>query len=124
MQEVRQMKKQAWIFIAITGMFICVLIGIFIGRNMKHNYVHMNDSTQAQTQNPTQVTQENDGKININTATEQQLMLLPGVGETTAKKIIEYRTTNNGFNSVEDIMNVSGIGEKKFAQMKPYIKVD
>ncbi len=118
------MKKQAWILIAITGMFICVLIGIFIGRNMKHNYVHINDAPQTQTQNSTEDTQENDGRININTATEQQLMLLPGVGETTAKKIIEYRTENNGFNTVEDIMNVSGIGEKKFAQMKPYIKVE
>ena len=51
-------------------------------------------------------------------------MLLPGVGEKTAKKIIEYRTENNGFTTVEDIMNVSGIGEKKFEQMKPYIKVE
>lgn len=118
------MKKQAWILIAITGMFTCVLIGIFIGRNMKHNYVHINDTPQIQTQNSTEDTQENDGRININTATEQQLMLLPGVGETTAKKIIEFRTENNGFNTVEDIMNVSGIGEKKFAQMKPYIKVE
>ena len=118
------MKKQAWILIAITGMFTCVLIGIFIGRNMKHNYLHINDMPQAETQNSTEDTQENDGRININTATEQQLMLLPGVGETTAKKIIEYRTENNGFNTVEDIMNVSGIGEKKFAQMKPYIKVE
>jgi competence protein ComEA len=118
------MKKQAWILICITGMFICVLIGVFIGRNFTHNYIPVDNALQSPTQESTTSTQNNDGKINLNTATEQQLMLLPGVGETTAKKIIEYRTENNGFTTVEDIMNVSGIGEKKFEQMKPYIKVE
>lgn len=118
------MQKQVWIPIGITGMFICVLIGIFIGRNMTRNYIPVDNVVQTSTQESARETEYNDGKINLNTATEQQLMLLPGVGETTAKKIIEYRTENNGFTSIEDIMNVSGIGEKKFLQMKPYIKVE
>ena len=118
------MKKQAWILIGITGMFFCVLLGVFLGRNMTRNYIPVNNIIQNTTEELSETKENNDGKININTATEQQLMLLPGVGETTAKKIIEYRTENDGFNTIEDIMNVSGIGEKKFAQMKPYIKVD
>ena len=118
------MKKQAWIFIVITGMFACVLFGLFFGRNMTRNYVPIDNALASTTGGSTEIVQNNDGKINLNTATEQQLMLLPGVGETTAQKIIQYRTDNNGFTTIEDIMNVSGIGEKKFEQMKPYIKVE
>ncbi|MCL1799068.1 MAG: ComEA family DNA-binding protein [Eggerthellaceae bacterium] len=63
------------------------------------------------------------GKVNLNTATMSELTTLPGVGEATAKKIIADREANGPFLSVEDIMRVSGIGEKKFADMLPLITV-
>lgn len=63
-------------------------------------------------------------KININTATESELSdNLTGVGPTTAKKIIEYRNTVGKFSSIEDIKNVSGIGEKTFEKFKDMICV-
>jgi competence protein ComEA len=62
------------------------------------------------------------GKVNINTATKEQLMSISGVGESKAIAIIEYRNTNR-FNTIEDIMNVSGIGESLFAKIKEYITV-
>jgi competence protein ComEA len=62
-------------------------------------------------------------KININTANQNQLMELPGVGESTAKKIIEYRKTTK-FVEIEDVMNVSGIGDSKFNSMKDSICVE
>ncbi len=62
-----------------------------------------------------------DGKISLNTATMEELMNLPGVGEAKAKSIIEYRESNGNFNSIEDITKVSGIGESLFAQIKEYI---
>lgn len=63
-----------------------------------------------------------DKKININSATKIQLMKLPGIGEKTAIKIIEYREQKK-FQKIEDIMNVKGIGIKKFEKLKDYIDV-
>lgn len=60
--------------------------------------------------------------VNINTAAKSALMQLPGVGEKTAETIIAYRT-HLPFRKVEDIMNVKGIGDKKFEKMRPYITV-
>lgn len=60
--------------------------------------------------------------IEINTADREELMKLKGVGEKTADKIIEYRN-NSPFEDISDIMDVSGIGEKKFADIEPYIYV-
>lgn len=61
------------------------------------------------------------GKININTASLEELMKLPGVGESKAKSIIEYRETKSKFNTIEDIKNVTGIGDNLFAQIKENI---
>jgi competence protein ComEA len=64
-----------------------------------------------------------DKKININTATKEQLTKLDGIGESISERIIKYRQKNNGFKSIEDIKNVSGIGSNKFEQIKDSIKV-
>lgn len=61
------------------------------------------------------------GKININSAKIEELKKIPGIGESIAEKIVEYRETNGGFSSISEIMNVSGIGQKKFDAMKDYI---
>jgi comEA protein len=60
--------------------------------------------------------------IDINRAGLQEFMQLPGIGQSTAEKILAYRTQQS-FTDIEDIMNVKGIGEKKFEKMKPYLKV-
>ena len=64
-----------------------------------------------------------DGRININSATREQLMTLPGIGERRADAILSYRQLYGGFRSVEDIMNVDGIKEGSFARLKDRITV-
>ena len=62
-------------------------------------------------------------KINLNKADEDNLQEIPGIGPSMAQKIILYRNENGDFKSIEDLKNVSGIGDKKFDSMKEYICV-
>lgn len=62
-------------------------------------------------------------KVNINTATSEELQSLPGIGESIANRIITYRKENGKFSKIEDLTNVSGIGEAKFNNIKSYVFV-
>lgn len=66
---------------------------------------------------------DESGLININSADSDTLQEIPGVGPATAEKIIAYRNENGSFSSIEDLKNVSGIGEKTFEKMKDKITV-
>lgn len=61
--------------------------------------------------------------LDINTAGPQELVMLPGVGPSLAQRIIDYRTTNGPFQTIDDLLNVSGIGPTKLDKMTPYIKL-
>ena len=69
------------------------------------------------------VDKKDTSKISINSATKEELMTLPGIGEKTALKIIEYRETYGSFWTIEDLKNVKGIGDKKFEKLKDYISI-
>lgn len=62
-------------------------------------------------------------KVNINTANQTELETLPGIGTATAEKIIDYRSKNGKFNTIEDIQNVKGIGQAKYENIKENICV-
>ena len=62
------------------------------------------------------------GKVHLNTATAAELTVLPGVGDITAQRILEYRAAH-GFTSIEDVMKVKGIGKAKFSKMQPYLEL-
>lgn len=67
--------------------------------------------------------QEKSGKININTASSEELQNLPGIGPAMSERIISYRKTEGGFSSIEELKNVSGIGEKTFEKLKEKVTV-
>ena len=59
--------------------------------------------------------------VNINTASADQLQLLPGIGPALAKRIIEFREANGPFEKVDELVAVRGIGEKSLAKLRPYV---
>ena len=64
-----------------------------------------------------------DGVINLNTANAADLESLPGIGKSTAQRIVEYRQKSGGFKKIEELMNVKGIGEKSFLKIKSRLTV-
>lgn len=73
--------------------------------------------------NTANISKDEEGKINLNQATKEELMTLSGVGEKKAEKIIEYREENGSFKTIEDLKNVNGFGEKSFESLEKYISI-
>ena len=86
--------------------------------NSSNNTISQNTYTSKENQES-----KDSDKIDINTADIEELDKIPGVGEATANKILNYREENGQFKSIEEIKNVNGIGEKKFENMKELICV-
>jgi len=61
------------------------------------------------------------GVVNVNTATPDELQLLPGIGPGRARAIVEYRTEHGSFEKIEDLLGVTGIGEKALERMRPNV---
>jgi len=64
------------------------------------------------------------GTVNINTATPEQLELLPGIGESRAKAVIAVRKQRGGFKSVDELMEVKGIGEVALERLRPFVRTE
>ena len=118
------MKKPQWILIGITAMFACVLLGIFLGRNTSHNYIPINNGTTPITgdsSDASQSQQDNDGKININTATADELEQIPGVTPRIASNIVQYRMEYGKFISPMELLEVDGISRSLYDSIKIYV---
>ena len=63
------------------------------------------------------------GKVNINTATAEQLVALPGIGPALAARIVEHRTKSGAFKTPQELLNVKGIGEKNLSKIQSYLTV-
>ncbi len=92
-----------------------------------YNQLKASDESLSDKENPSdQKASKNipQKSININIASKEELTELPGVGDAIAERIIIYRDDKKGFRKIEDLMNVSGIGKKKFEKIKNYIKAE
>lgn len=103
--------------ILITGViFIFLMIGACV-------FFAIRDNKETPSYSVSDIQNMDIEAININTADSQTLQLLPGIGEETANKIIQYREENGGFKSVEELTKVKGISEQAFQLLKVYITV-
>ena len=91
--------------------------------NEEEEYISENSGNNVIKEGKESNQKEKKKMININTATQEELQEIPGIGESTATKIIVYRNENGKFNAIEDIKNVNGIGDAKYEKMKEYITI-
>ncbi|MBO6301801.1 MAG: helix-hairpin-helix domain-containing protein [Ruminiclostridium sp.] len=94
---------------------VCILIFTLADINEQNAYVDVKPLLSEKNTIP------DSEKININTATLEELVSLNGIGEVTASNIIEYRDTYGGFISIDELVNVNGIGEKLLKKIRPYL---
>ena len=114
------MKKAQISLITVTAAFLCILLGIFIGRNITGYVTLYSESGAASSES---AAPQATGKLNLNTATVSQLQMLPGIGEVLAQNILTYRQENGPFTSTDELTNVDGIGAKRLKEILDYITV-
>ena len=103
-----------------------LMVGILIGRTQANHCVPLSAYDQAVKNEPVEsipYKSETSGKININFASADELAMLPQIGKTYAQRIVDYRANHGPFVSIQEITNVSGIGDKTFDAIKDYITV-
>ena len=110
-------KAEICIF-SLTAAFAVFVGGFVLGRNSR-DYVVAQPAVQVQAPE----VPNDSGRINLNTATEEELITLPGIGAARAKAIVEYRQKIGGFVNVHQLEGVSGIGPKIMEDLLPYVTV-
>ena len=113
------MKKPGRIVAMLFILSVGILVGTLIGRDSRGTTVDLSvEETQAVT-----ATVQTNYMLNINTASADQLDMLPGIGKTLADRIIVYREENGPFQTVDELLLVNGIGEKTLHEIQDLIGV-
>lgn len=114
------------LLLLITIIFAVFVVGLFAGRLTGDHTLWTNNASNSSTQESDETKETSsiiNGRLNINTATADDFVLLPGIGEVLAERIVEYRRKNGLFASVDDLMNVKGLGQSKLEEIKKYITI-
>jgi len=107
-------------------LFLGTMLGLFIGQGTDGNAITLVPAEYSVVDGPSPTTAYRDeflGRININTANAEELTSVPGIGQLTAQRIIDYRKKYGKFYSVNDLLNVKGIGESTLEDIRSFITV-
>lgn len=107
--------------------FACFLLGTFLGRNLHRETIVIETSETTALTQPTATEPERTlpvaDRLNINSASVLELAQLPGIGQTIAQRIVDYREANGSFRSVEELTDVEGIGAKRMDELRDLVTV-
>lgn len=119
------MKKAAAGFIFGTIILCALTSGLLLGMNLNHSKITLQETANVSDPiHDSETAPQNSGvKININSASVEELTMLPGIGPVLAERIVDYRTTVGPFRKTTDLCNVKGIGEKMLLKLLDYISV-
>ena len=113
------------VLLAVTALFVTFTLAFFIGRSSVHAQItteRVPEELVRELPEP-EPEPEQTPRLELNRATRAELEALPGIGAVLAERIVAWRSANGPFVSVEQIMDVEGIGEKKFAEIRDSIYV-
>ena len=115
--EAGKITKTEWLLLGLTGLFLCILLGLFV-----HDW-----QTAPPVETEVQVPQEEIlpdlSPLDLNTATAEELATLPGIGAELAGRIVAYREEHGGFSDVEELLQVPGIGPGILEGLRDYVTV-
>lgn len=108
-------------YLVVVLLLITFTVGVFVGRATAYGNVSI---TVEREQSDNMNNEDTAGfKLNINTATADELQQIPGLGPALAQRIVDYRNEYGQFASTDDLLNVSGIGNEKLSTIVPYLTV-
>ncbi len=121
METRRKIARGEWVLLGLTGLFLCLLLGLFL---RDRAILEAPASVETRLTAPVEEVRPVPSPVNLNTADEEALTALPGIGEELAARIAAYREENGPFETVEDLTRVPGIGQGKLAALEGLVTVE
>lgn len=121
-------RKAEALLLAVTAVFLCLISGLYAydhsGASAARYETFLVDTARdAAVSAPLPEEEEAERPVDINTAGPEELTALPGIGEKLADRIVEYREKHGPFSTVDELTNVSGIGEGKLEALRGHVRV-
>lgn len=121
-----QPTKTEKILLILTAAFLCLTLTLLLHARVggiEGSYT-VETARAASSSDVVPAEEPETGPVNLNTAGPEELATLPGIGAKLAERIVRYREESGGFKAVDELLNVSGIGEGKLAALRDYVYVE